>query len=119
VSDIIILDAEKESPGSSVYSDILILTYLSPLLRITNGTIIIITLMRGLILALFFVMPFEAGNEVFERKLSFAVIALSIGIMSEARHMHILTATFVRAESNIFIRVQNLSANTTWLQFRD
>lgn len=56
--------------------------------------------------------------EIFDWKLSFALIALSVGIMSETADMHDLIATFLGTNSCLIIKVKDLPADTTRLQLR-
>lgn len=64
-------------------------------------------------------MPLQTRNKVSDRELTFAVIAFPVSIVTEAGNVHILPARLVRAQSEIIIWIQNLSAHAAWLQLRD
>jgi len=75
--------------------------------------------MRGLILALLFVMPLQIRDEVSDGELTLAVIAFPVSIVAEAGHVHVLPTRLVGTKSKVIIRVQNLSTHAAWLQLRN
>jgi hypothetical protein len=64
-------------------------------------------------------MPLQTGDEVSDWELTLAVIAFPVSIVAEAGHMHILPTRLIGTQSEIIIRVQNLSAHAAWLQLRN
>jgi hypothetical protein len=64
------------------------------------------------------VSPFDAGEDLCHRKLTLAVVALAISIMSQTVNVHVLSAAGVGAQCNLLIRVEYLSAYAARLQLR-
>ena len=65
-----------------------------------------------------FESPFEA-IEILDWKLSFALVALSVCIVSQAVQMHVLSTERVRAQCVVLVWVDDLSADADWLQLGD
>ena len=71
-----------------------------------------------ILVSILLMWPFEI-NETLEWKLSFAVSALPVRIMSQTADVHELSAAFIRTHRDLVIRVQDDLAHAVGLQLRD